>query len=91
MAIGLERRVGRGRLLSVKTAMVGGYGVPDYGCDEAGGLGELVHVVGSTPRRKHVVEQVIVVVPHPVVGIEECFHMPPRALDRVRVSEQRRT
>jgi hypothetical protein len=73
------------------TAMVGRYGVPVHGCNDAGGLGELIHVVGSASRRKHVVGQVIVVVPHPVVGIEEFFHMPPRALDRVRMSERRHT
>jgi hypothetical protein len=43
------------------------------------------------PARKHVMGQVLDVVPQPVVGIEECFHMPPRALDRVRMSERRRT
>jgi hypothetical protein len=53
--------------------------------------GELVHVVGSAHHRKRVVGQVIVVVPQPVVGIEECLHMPPRAPDRVRMSERRRT
>jgi hypothetical protein len=31
------------------------------------------------------------VVPHPVVRIEECLHMQPPALDRVRMSERRRT
>jgi len=54
-------------------------------------LGEMVHVVGSAPRRKRIVGQMIVVVHHPVGGIEECFHMPPRALGRVRISERRRT
>jgi hypothetical protein len=55
--------------------MVGRYDVPVHGCNDAGGLGELVHVVGSAPRRKHVMGQVGAVVPHPVVGIGECLHM----------------
>jgi hypothetical protein len=55
--------------------MVGRYNVPVHGCKDAGGLGELVHVVGSPLNRKHVMGQMIVVVPHPVVGIEECLHM----------------
>jgi hypothetical protein len=41
--------------------------------------------------RKHVVAQMIDVVPHPVVRTEDCLHMPPRALDRVRTSGRRRT
>jgi len=71
--------------------MVWRYGVPVHGCNDAGGLGELVHVAASAPRRKHLMGQVIDVVPQPVVGIEECLHKPPRALDRVRMSKRRRT
>ena len=49
-------------------------------------LGELVHVVGLAHRRKHVVGHVVDVVSHPVVMIEECLDIPPRALDRVSMS-----
>ena len=38
-----------------------------------------------------VVGQVIDVDHHPNVGIEECLHMSPRALNRVRMSERRCT
>ena len=72
------------------TAMVGSCSSAVHGCNEADKLGELVHVDGSIPHRKHVVGQVIDVAPHPVVGIEECLYMPPRPLDRVRRSERRR-
>ena len=54
-------------------------------------LGELIHVFGVAPRRKHAVCRVVVVVPSPVVGIEKCPYMPPRALDRVLMSQRRRT
>jgi len=37
-------------------------------------------------RRKHVVGQVVDVVPNPVVGIMKCLDVPPAALDRVRMS-----
>jgi hypothetical protein len=37
------------------------------------------------------VGQVIDEVLHPVVKMEECLHMPPRALVRVRMSERRCT
>jgi hypothetical protein len=60
------------------------------GCNDADELGELVHVVGSAHHRKHA-GQVIDVAPHPVVRIEEYLHMPRRALDRIRMSEQRCT
>jgi len=73
------------------TAMAGRCGAPVRGCNDADELGELVHVFGSAHRRKRVVSQVIDVVPKPVVGIEKCLYMPPRALDRVRMSERRRT
>lgn len=67
-------------------------GAPVRCCNDADVLGEMVHVVGSTFRRKHVLDQVIgVLVPHPVVEFEECLQMPPRALDRFRMSERRRT
>jgi hypothetical protein len=61
------------------------------GCNDADELSELVHVIGSALRRRHVVGQLIDVVTHPIVGTEECFHMQPRALDRVRMSERYRT
>jgi len=35
---------------------------------DADELGELLHVFGSAPRDKHVVGQVIDMVPHPDVG-----------------------
>jgi hypothetical protein len=34
---------------------------------------ELVHFLVSAPRRKHLVGQVIDVVPHPVVGMKKCL------------------
>jgi hypothetical protein len=40
---------------------------------DADELGKLLHVVGSAPRDKHVVGQVMDVVPHPDVGIEKCL------------------
>ena len=52
---------------------------------------EVVHVQGLASRRKHVVGQVIGVVPHPVEGTEECLHLPLNALERVRMSERCRT
>jgi len=67
------------------TVTVGRSGAPVVGCNDADEFGELVRFVGSAPRRKHVVGQVIDVAPQPVVGTEECLHM-PRALDRVRIS-----
>lgn len=36
---------------------------------------ELLHVFGSALPGKHVVDQVIDMVPHPDVGIEECIHV----------------
>jgi hypothetical protein len=61
-------------------------GAAVHGCDCAEELGELVHVVGSAPRRKHVVGQVIDVVPLAVVETEEYLHMLPHALDHVYMS-----
>ena len=61
------------------------------GCNDADELSKLVHVVGWAPRRKHVAGQVKDVVHHQVVGIEEILHMPPCALDRVRMSKRSRT
>jgi hypothetical protein len=49
---------------------------------------ELVHVFGPAARRKRPVGQLIDVVPHPVVGIEKCCYVLPRAVDRVRMSER---
>ena len=67
--------------------MVWRYGVPVHGCNDAGAHGEPVHFAASAPRRKHVID----VVPQLVVEIKECLYKPPRALDRVRMSERRRT
>ena len=58
---------------------------PVNACNDADQVGEVVDVVGQVPRYKNVVGQVIDVVRHPVARIEECVHMPPRALDRVRL------
>ena len=63
--------------------LVGAVDFAGYDADE---LCELVNVVGSAPRRKRLVGQVIHLVPHPVVEIEECHDIPQRALDRVRMS-----
>ena len=77
---------GDGLLGSDITAMEGRFDSPVHGCNEADELGELLHVFGSAPRRKHVVDQVIHVVPYAVVLIHECLHMPPRAVDRIHMS-----
>ena len=42
---------------------------------DADELGELLHVVGSVPRGKHVLSQVIDVVPHSDVGVEKFLHV----------------
>jgi hypothetical protein len=42
---------------------------------DADELGELLHVVGSAARGKNIVGQMIYVVPHPDVGIEECLQV----------------
>jgi len=54
-------------------------------------LCELFHIRGSASRHKHVLDQVIGVVPYPVVGIEEWFHMQLNVLEIVRMSEQSHT
>jgi len=56
--------------------------VPGHGYNEVDELCEIVHVVGSAPRSKHVVGKIIKVVALAVVGIEECLYMPPRVLGR---------
>ena len=66
--------------------MEGRCGAPVHSCNKAYEFGEVVCVVGSASRRKRVVGQVINIAPHQVVGIEECLHMPPRALDRIPLS-----
>ena len=68
--------------------MVGRCGDAVRGCNDADELGELVHAVGSAPHHKLVVGHVIYVVPHPVVGIEECPHFPSRALICFLMSER---
>jgi hypothetical protein len=73
------------------TAMAGRFGAKVHGCNDADEFGELVRVFGSADRHKYVVWQVIDVVSKPVVGIEKCLYMLPRALDRVRMSKRRRT
>jgi hypothetical protein len=72
------------------TVMEGRCGLPAYGCNDANELGEMVNIVRSAPRRKHVMAQMLDVVPHPVVRIEECLNMLPRALDRVCMSKRHR-
>jgi hypothetical protein len=81
---------GDGEFRSDMTSMVGRCDLPAHGCNDADELDELVNVVGSTAHRKRIMAQMIDVVLYPVVRIEECLHMPPRALDRVRMSQRRR-
>ena len=57
-----------------------------HACNYADELCELVHVLGLSPYDKHVVRQVIDVVPHSLVGIKKCPHKRPGALGRVRMS-----
>lgn len=80
---------GYDELRSDMTVMVGRCGAAVNGCNNADEL-ELVHGVGSAPSRKNVVGQVTDVVPHAVVTIEECLHMPSRALGRVLMSPSMR-
>ena len=68
--------------------MEGRCGAPGHAGNAADEVSELVHVQGLAPLRKHVVRQVIDVVPHPVEEIEECLHLPLNALERVRMSER---
>jgi hypothetical protein len=89
--IGVKCGWGDGELRRVMTAMAERCGAQVHGCNDADELGELVRVFGSAHRREYVVWQVIDVVPKPVVGIEKCLYMLPRAHDRVRMSKRRRT
>ena len=61
-------------------------GARGNGCNDAVERGELVHVVELLSHRIHVVGQVIDIVPHVVVRLEECLDIPPRALERFRMS-----
>ena len=61
-------------------------GAPVHACSDTDELSEPVRFLGSAARRKHVVGQVIDVVPHPVVRIMKSLDMPPAALGRVRMS-----
>ena len=70
------------------TAMEGRCGAPVHVSNDGDELGEVFHFVGSAHGRKHIVGQVIDVVPHPVVGIQECLHILLNALDHVRMSKQ---
>lgn len=70
----------------IMTAMEGRCVFRVYGSHGADDVGELVDVVGSAPRRKHVLDEVINLVGHRVVGTEEWVNLPPRVLDRVRMS-----
>jgi hypothetical protein len=45
---------GDGELRSVETALLGRCGAPVRGWNDADELGEIVYVVGSAPRGKHV-------------------------------------
>lgn len=78
---------GDGEFRSDMTSMVGRCDLPAHGCNDADELDELVNVVGSTSHRKHIMAQMIDVVPYLVVRIEECLHMQVRDLNRVRMSE----
>jgi hypothetical protein len=82
--------VGDGELHRDMTVMEGRCGLPAYGCNDADELGEKGDVVRLAPLRKHVMAQMLDVVPHPVVRIEECLNMLPHALNRVCMSEGRR-
>lgn len=73
---------GDDELRSDMIAIVGMYGSPVHGCNDADELGELVHAIESAPRRIHVLGQVIHIDPHAVVWIEECRDIPLRVLDR---------
>ena len=68
------------------TVTAGRCGATVHGCNDADEHDELVHAVGSAHRHKHVLGQVTDVVPHTVVGIQECLHTLPRVLGRVRMS-----
>ena len=63
---GRNFKVGEGELRNDTTVMEGRCGAAVHGCNVAHELVELVRVVRSAPRRKHVVGQVIVVAPHAV-------------------------
>ena len=67
--------------------MEGRCGAPVHACNDADELCEMVRVLGSAPRRKHIMGKVIDVMPHQVVGIKKCLDMPPGALDCVRMSD----
>ena len=49
------------------------YGDPVHGCNDADKLPELVHVVGSEPRHKHVVGLLINVAPIRFKGLRNAF------------------
>ena len=63
------------------TAAKGRFDCPVHGSYDASELHELVNVFESAPRSKHVEGQMIHVVPIVVVWIQECLHLPPRALE----------
>ena len=50
------------------------------------GVCELVHIFTLTPRGEHVVGEMLNIIPHPVVWIEEGLDTTPRALDGIRMS-----
>jgi hypothetical protein len=77
---------GESESLCDMTAMEGRCGAQVHACNDSDELCEVVHVVGSAPRRKHVVGQVIDVVHHATVGFQQCLDMTQRALDCVRMS-----
>jgi hypothetical protein len=54
--------------------------------DDVDGVCELVHIFTLTPRGEHVVGEMINIVTHPVVWIEEGLDTTPPALDGVRMS-----
>jgi uncharacterized protein (DUF2384 family) len=66
-------------------------GAPAHASNDADKVCEVVHVQGLASHRKHVVGQVIDVVPYPVEEIEEFLRLPLNALERIRMSEGCRT
>ena len=54
--------------------------------DDVDEVCELVHIFTLTPRGEHVVGEMINIITHPVVWIEEGLHTTPPALDGVRMS-----
>jgi hypothetical protein len=74
---------GDGDSLSDITVIEGRCGTPVHASNDAYAFCELVRALGSPNRRKHVVRQVVDIVPNPPVGFNKCFDMPSGARDCV--------